>query len=238
MAKKLGAMALFGEKYGDHVRVIKFGDSVELCGGTHVTATGNIGICKIISETSIAAGIRRIQAYTGRAAEEYINSLLGILKDVTAILDGPSDIKQSILSMSEQNAELRKKVEEYGHHEVKRIKNNLKDKITEKDGINFIAAKISADSAAIIKDVAFQMKNEIENLFLVLAAEIRGKAHLSVMISDNLIKSKKLHAGNIVKELAREIKGGGGGQPFFATAGGSDPSGIEDALSKSEEYID
>jgi alanyl-tRNA synthetase len=237
MARKIGAMALFGEKYGDHVRVIKFGDSVELCGGTHVKATGDIGICKIISEGSIAAGIRRIQAYTGRGAEDYINSLLGILKDVTAILDGPNDIKQTILSMSEQNAELRKKVEEYSRHEVKRIKNNLKDNVAEKDGINYIAAKISADSPALVKDVAFQMKNEIENLFLVLAAEIRGKAHLSVMISENLVKSTQLHAGKIIKELAKEIKGGGGGQPFFATAGGSDPSGIEDALKKSEEYI-
>ncbi len=237
MARKLGAMALFGEKYGDSVRVIKFGDSVELCGGTHVSATGNIGICKIISETSIAAGIRRIQAYTGRGAEDYINSLIGILKDVTAILDGPNDLKQTILSMSEQNTELRKKVEEFSRHEVKRIKNNLKDKVVEKEGINFIAEKISADTSGVVKDVAFQLKNEIENLFLVLAAEISGKVHLSVMISDSLVKSKQFHAGKIVKELAKEIKGGGGGQPFFATAGGSDPSGIPEALRKSEELI-
>lgn len=230
MAKKLGAMALFGEKYGDHVRVIKFGDSVELCGGTHVNATGDIGFCKIISETSIAAGIRRIQAYTGRAAEDYVANMIGILKDVATILDGPKDLKQSILQLSEQNASLRKKLEEHGRHEVKRIKNNLKDKVTIVDGMNCIIEKISADGPAVIKDLSFQLKNEIEDLVLILGADIRGKAHLSVMIAENLVEAKKLHAGNIVKELARHIKGGGGGQPFYATAGGSDPSGISDAL--------
>jgi alanyl-tRNA synthetase len=237
MARKLGAMALFGEKYGDSVRVIKFGNSVELCGGTHVGATGEIGIIKILKEESIAAGIRRIQAYTAGRAEEYVNDKLEILKDIETILDNPGDLTKSVTALFEQNNALSKKIEEYNRHEVKRIKNNLKDSVEEEEGINFIAVKISADSPALVKDVAFQMKNEIENLFLVLAAEIRGKAHLSVMISDNLVKSKKLHAGNIVKELAREIKGGGGGQPFFATAGGSDPSGIDRALEKSKEYI-
>jgi alanyl-tRNA synthetase len=237
VAKELGAMALFGEKYGDQVRVIKFGDSVELCGGTHVKATGNIGLFKIISETSIAAGIRRIQAYTALKAEEYVNSLIGILKDISDILEGPNDLKQTIASMSEQNAALHKKVEEYNRHEVKRMKINLKDNLIEKSGVNFIAEKVSADSTAIIKDLAFQMKNEIDNLFLVLGAEIHDKAHLAVMISENLVKEKKLHAGTIVKELAKEIGGGGGGQAFFATAGGSDTAGIIKALEKAEEFI-
>ncbi len=237
-AKDLGAMALFGEKYGDKVRVVKFGDSIELCGGTHASATGNIGLIKIISETSIAAGIRRIQAYTARKAEDYIESMIGILDDISDILDGPNDLKQTIASMSEQNAALHKKLEEHNKQEIKRIKNNLKDKSVKKSGINFIAEKVSADSTDIIKELAFQIKGEVNNLFLVLGAEIHGKAHLLVMISDNLVKEKKLHAGNIVKELAKEVGGGGGGQPFYATAGGSDITGILRALEKAENYIE
>lgn len=237
MARDMGAIALFGEKYGDHVRVVKFGDSVELCGGIHVGATGQIGVLKIVSETSIAAGVRRIQAYTARNAEDYINDLIGILKDITTILDGPNDIKQSVSSLAEHNSELRKKVEEYSKHEIKRIKNNLKGKAVEISGINFIAQKISADSTAVVKDLAFQIKGEIENLFLVLGVEIHKKAHLVVMISDNLVKEKDLNAGKIVKELASEIRGGGGGQAFFATAGGSDTGGIQKALAKAEKII-
>ncbi len=237
MARELGAMALFGEKYDDHVRVVKFGDSVELCGGTHVSATGDIGIFKIISESSIAAGIRRIQAYTARKAEDYINNQIGILKDITTLLDAPNDLKQSVASLAEQNAELRKKVEEFNQQEVRRIKNNLEDKLIEKSGINVIAQKIATDSTSVVKDLAFQMRNEIDNLFLVLGAEIHDKAHLAVMISDSLVKEKKWHAGHIVKELAKEIKGGGGGQPFFATAGGSYTKGIMSALEKAIGFI-
>ncbi len=237
MAKDLGAIALFGEKYSDKVRVIKFGDSIELCGGTHVSATGNIGIFKIVSETSIAAGIRRIQAYTARKAEDYINSMIGILNDISDILDNPNDLKHTINSLSQQNAALHKKIEEHNKQEIKRIKHNLKDKLIEKSGINFIAEKVSADSTDIIKELAFQIKGEVENLFLVLGAEIHGKAHLTVMISENLVKDRKLHAGNIVKELAKEVGGGGGGQPFYATAGGSDLSGILRALEKADSYL-
>jgi len=237
MAKDLRAIALFGEKYSDKVRIIKFGESVELCGGTHVSATGNIGLFKIISETSIAAGVRRIQAYTARKAEDYINSMIGILNDISDILDSPSDLKQTIASMSEQNAALHKKIEEHNKQEIKRIKNNLKDRLVEKSGVNFITEKVSADSSDIIKELAFQIKAEVDNLFLVLGAEIHGKAHLTVMISDNLVKDRKLHAGNIIKELAKEIGGGGGGQPFYATAGGSDVSGILRALEKAESYL-
>ena len=236
-ARELGAMALFGEKYADHVRVVKFGDSIELCGGTHVSATGNIGICKIISESSIAAGIRRIQAYTAEKAEEYIDSQIGILKEITTLLDAPNDLKQSVASLAEQNTELRKKVEEYSRHEVKRIKNNLKDKVEEISGINFIAQQVSTDSPSVVKDLAFQLKGEVENLFLVLVAEIHEKAHIAIMISDNLVKEKNWHAGQIVKELAKEIKGGGGGQPFFATAGGTDTSGFKKVLDKARECV-
>lgn len=236
-ARKMGAMALFGEKYGDMVRIVKFGDTVELCGGTHVESTGQIGFFKIISETSIAAGIRRIQAYTAEKAEDYVNDQLGLLHEIANVLERPNNLKQSIVSLSEQNAELKKKIEEYNKHEVKRIKRNLHDVTEEVNDINFIAQKIGIDESDIIKDVAFQMKNEVDNLFLVLGAEVHGKALLAVMISDNLVKDKNLHAGKIVKELSEIIKGGGGGQPFFATAGGKNPDGIFAALEKARTYI-
>jgi alanyl-tRNA synthetase len=236
-AKEIGAMALFGEKYGDKVRVVRFGESVEFCGGTHVSATGNIGFLKIISEASIAAGIRRIQAYTSRKAEEYVNELISILRDVSAMLDDPKDVKQSIASLTERNTELKKKVEEFNKHEVKRIKNNLKDKVVEKSGINFVADIISADSPDIVKDLAYQMRNEIDNLFLVLGAEIYNKAHLTIMLSDNLVKDKGLNASKIIGQIAKEIEGGGGGQPYYATAGGKKPSGIRRAIELVEEFV-
>jgi alanyl-tRNA synthetase len=236
-AKGIGAMALFGEKYGDKVRVVSFGESVELCGGTHVNATGNIGFVKIISEASIAAGIRRIQAYTARKAEEYVNELISILKDVSTMLDEPKDVKQSIASLREKNSELNKKVEEFNKHEVKRLKNNLKDKAVEKSGINFISEIISADSPDIVKDLAYQMRAEVDNLFLVLGAEIYNKAHITIMLSDNLVKDKGLNASKIISQISREIEGGGGGQPFYATAGGKKPAGIRKALEMAEEFI-
>ncbi|MBN2349678.1 MAG: alanine--tRNA ligase [Bacteroidales bacterium] len=236
-ANEMGAMALFGEKYGDTVRIIKFGESVELCGGTHVQSTGNIGYFKIISETSIAAGIRRIQAYTGEKAEEYINTHLGILSDIEKILDSPGDLRQSILALSEQNSELRKKVEKAAQQEISRIKNNLKGNVRKVNGINYISEKISAEIPELVKDLAYQLRNEIDNLFLVVGADIHEKAHLTVMISDNLVKEKNFNAGSIIRELAKEINGGGGGQAFYATAGGKNTEGIERALQKAEEYI-
>jgi alanyl-tRNA synthetase len=202
-----------------------------------VSATGSIGFFKIISETSIAAGIRRIEAYTARKAEDYIDNQLGMLNDIKALLDTPNDLMRSVASLADQNAALQKKVEEFNRQEVKRMKNDLKANIVEKSGVNFIAEKVTADSTAVIKDLAFQLKNEIENLFLALGAEIHGKAHIAIMISENLVKEKNLHAGKIVKELAKEIGGGGGGQPFFATAGGTNTAGILKVLEKAEEFI-
>ncbi len=229
-AQKMGAMALFGEKYGDLVRVLKYNDSIELCGGTHVPATGQIGFMKIISESSIAAGVRRIQAYTAEKAEEYIDNHLGIMNDIIKLLDGPSDIRQKINELSEQNAELQKKIDKVAQQEIKRIKNNLKENAELINDINVVKGTISAEDSGIVKDLAFQMRNEMEDLFLILGAEINGKAHLTIMLSDNLVKNKKLHAGLIIKEIAGEIDGGGGGQPFYATAGGSNPKGIDKAL--------
>jgi alanyl-tRNA synthetase len=236
-AKKLGAMMLFGEKYGDSVRVIKFGESVELCGGTHVEATGQIGLFKIVSESAIAAGVRRIEAITGKRAEKYVNDQINTLKNIRETVKGSKDILASVMNLLKENTELSKKIEAFGRERLKILKANLKSKVLAENGVNIIADQVDLDNAGMLKDLAFQLKNEIDNLFLVLGADIDGKPNLAVMISDNLVADKGLHAGQIVREAGREIKGGGGGQPFFATAGGKDVSGIQAAIEKALSFI-
>jgi len=237
-AKKTGAMALFGEKYGDIVRVITMDKnySIELCGGTHVNATGQIGMFKIISESAIAAGVRRIEAVTALKAEEFYKNKLKLISEVSALLKNPADLVKSVQQLAEQNTELQKQVEILYREKAKSLKTELLAAATTQNGIKFIAKKIELDSSAAIKDLCFELKKD-ENIFVVLAAEIAGKPQLFVAVSDNLVKDKKLHAGNIVRELAKEINGGGGGQPFFATAGGTLVSGLEKALGKAKDYI-
>jgi len=237
-AKKTGAMALFGEKYGDIVRVITMDKnySIELCGGTHVNATGQIGMFKIISESAIAAGVRRIEAVTALKAEEFYKNKLKLISEVSALLKNPADLVKSVQQLAEQNTELQKQVEILYREKAKSLKTELLAAATTQNGIKFIAKKIELDSSAAIKDLCFELKKD-ENIFVVLAAEIAGKPQLFVAVSDNLVKDKKLHAGNIVRELAKEINGGGGGQPFFATAGGTLVSGLEKAIGKAKDYI-
>ncbi len=235
-AKEMGAMALFGEKYGDVVRLIKFGESVELCGGTHVKSTAQIGQFKIISESAIAAGVRRIEAISSEKADEFVKGKLDLLAEINDLLKHPKDTLQSVQSLLKQNNELQKQIEEFKRQAAGGVKSDLKKTVENVNGINTIIQKVDLDAASI-KDLAFQLKAEIENLYLVLAAENDGKATVTVLVADQLVASKKLHAGNIVRDLAKEIGGGGGGQAFFATAGGKNPNGIENALMKAREIV-
>ena len=234
-AMELGAMALFGEKYGDVVRVIRFGESVELCGGTHVHSTGEIGFFKIISESAVAAGIRRIEAITSEKAELYFEEKEKLVKEINHLLKAPKDVLKAIQDLLHENSELSKKLEVINHEKAMRLKVDLKNRLKTVNGIRFLAEKVDLDNASI-KDISFQLKAEVENIFMVLVNESEGKAGINVLVHDNLVKSKKLHAGNIVKELAKEINGGGGGQPFFATAGGTKPEGLKAVLLKSEAF--
>jgi alanyl-tRNA synthetase len=238
-ARKLGAMALFGEKYGDVVRVVTFDKnySVELCGGTHVPATGQIGLFKIVSEGAVAAGIRRIEAITSVKAEEFFNQQSTLIHELKVLMKNPKDILKTVESLLDQNSELQRQIDQMLREKAKSLKSELINKKQSVNGINFIAEKIELDSADAIKDLSFELRSQIDNLFMVLAAEVKGKPSLSVIISDNLVKEKNLNAGNIVRELGKEIQGGGGGQPFYATAGGTNAEGIKSALEKAKSYL-
>lgn len=235
-AIEMGAMALFGEKYGDVVRVIRFGSSVELCGGTHVPETGHIGQFKLISEGSVAAGIRRIEAVTAAKAEKHINDHLATLSEVRALMGNPKDLPKAIQDLMDQNLALQKEMQAIVKEKAKGLKSELLNKAREVNGINFIAEKVDLDNNAT-KDLAYQLNGEVNNLFLVLGNENNGKGTLTVMISKNLVEERDLNAGNIIRELAKSIQGGGGGQPFFATAGGKNPAGIGEALEKAESFL-
>jgi alanyl-tRNA synthetase len=238
-AMELGATALFGEKYGDFVRVITFDPqySIELCGGTHVPATGQIGLFKIVSESAVAAGVRRIEAVTADKAEELVDEQFHTLRDLRELLKGPKDVKKAVADLLGEKNALARQVEAYQVAQAGAVRESLLQNVQRKDGVSVIAAKVSLPSADALKQIAFELKGQVENLFLVLAADVQGKPQVAVMIGDNLVKEKNLHAGNIVKELAREIKGGGGGQPFFATAGGTDLGGLDRVVEKGRGMI-
>ena len=236
-AKKMGAMALFSEKYEDQVRVIGFGESVELCGGTHVNNTSRIGLVKIVSESAIAAGIRRIEAISGVHALEFYKDQEKQLNSIKELFKNPKDIIKAVENIFLENDKLTKQVAEIAKEKSGNIKDEIIKTISNNNGVNVAFCKIDIPDAGMLRDIAFQVKAQVENLFLVLGTEINGKAHVAVMVSENLVKEKNLHAGNIVKEIAKEINGGGGGQPFYATAGGTKPEGINNALKKAESFI-
>ncbi len=230
-AKKLGAIALFGEKYGDEVRVVKFGDSIEFCGGTHVSATGKIGMVRILSESSVAAGVRRIEAITGEKVEEMIDEVQDTINALKALFNNAPDLEGTITKYIEENAGLKKQVEEYMKEKISAIKTTLKSKIEERNGVNVIKALLPIPAAAA-KDIAFQLKGELTNdVFIVIGSVENDRPMLTVMISEDLVKSG-LHAGQLVREAAKLIQGGGGGQPHFATAGGKNTEGLSAAVDK------
>ncbi|WP_353134912.1 alanine--tRNA ligase [Pseudopedobacter sp.] len=238
-ALESGVTALFGEKYGDYVRVITFDDnySKELCGGTHVGATGQIGYFKIVSESAVAAGVRRIEAITALKAEEYINNQSRLLTEIKELLKNPKDLTKSLETLLEENNKLKKEIEKSVLEKATTLKERLKEKAKIVNGIKFIAQEIDLPSPDAIKNLAYQLKDIFDNLFLVLASSIDGKPNLTIMISENLVQERGLDAGKIIRELAKEINGGGGGQPFYATAGGKNPEGLKIALEKAESYL-
>ncbi|MEO6167271.1 MAG: alanine--tRNA ligase [Chitinophagales bacterium] len=239
-AMKTGAMALFGEKYGDKVRVVTFDKnfSSELCGGTHVPATGAIGYFKIVSEGAVAAGVRRIDAVTGEAAEKLIRTAFNRLENIGSLLGNVKDVEKGIQHLQEENAQLKKLVEDFTASQVQQVKETLKTKIEKIGSINFIGEVSKLGSADALKKLAYELRNEIENFAGVFGTEADGKAHLVIIISDNLVTEKSLDAGKMISTVSKEINGGGGGQKFFATAGGTNPPGISKAIAATRELLE
>lgn len=231
-----GAMSLFGEKYGDTVRAIRFGQSVELCGGTHVKNTGDIWHFKIVSEGAVAAGIRRIEAITNDAVKDFYFENNRAYFEMKDLLNNAQEPVKALQNLQEENTSLKKQIEVLLKDKAKNIKGELKSELQDVNGIQFLAKKLDLDASGI-KDVAFELGSQFENLFLLFGAEQNGKALLSCYISKELVASKGLNAGLVVRELGKYIQGGGGGQPFFATAGGKNPDGIDEALEKAKTYL-
>lgn len=237
-AKNMGAMALFGEKYGDFVRVITFNPafSVELCGGTHVAATGQIGLCKITAESSVAAGVRRLEAVTGVAAEALVSAQFNLLQELKDTLKA-TDLRKSVSDLLEEKTKLAKQLEALQNEKTQQIKQEVLTKIQAKNGVNFAAEKVALPTADAMRQLAFEVRQKVENLFLVLAAEVDGKPQIAVILSDNLVADKGLDASKIVRELAKNIQGGGGGQAFFATAGGKNVAGLDAVVTQAATLV-
>jgi alanyl-tRNA synthetase len=236
-AMDMGAIAFFGEKYGEQVRVIKFGDSVELCGGIHVKASGNIGFLKIVKESAIAAGIRRIEAVAGPAAEKYVDQGFEILKKIEGVFK-THNILSTIEKTLSENTELKNQRDDFLRDIRSIARKNLGSKCRKIGSINIIAEEIQLKSAENIKTLAFELKSEIENLVLVIGANLAGKAHLTVIISDNLVKDLPLDARQLIRSVSADIQGGGGGQDFYATAGGKNPAGMAKAIEKIASMVE
>ena len=234
-----GATALFGEKYGDVVRVITFDDnySVELCGGCHVSSTAQIRLFKIVSESASAAGIRRIEAITGQEALNYYKEQDQTVHQIASLVGQNKNLVQSIEQLIGENKDLQAKMSRFHEEQGQQVKQNLKQHVIEQDGISFIGEVIDIESSDALKNIAFELKNEIDNLVFIVGAEINGKPLLTIMIADNVVKEKNLNAGVMIKELAKQIKGGGGGQPFYATAGGSDVNGLQTAVEMGRSLV-
>jgi len=231
-----GAIALFGEKYADTVRTIKFGSSMELCGGTHVSNTSSIWHFIITSEAAVAGGIRRIEAITGDAAKQYFIDRSTAFSALQKSLNNAQDPVKAVTSMQQQNSALQKQVAQLLKEKAKNIKGDLKNEVVQLKGVNFLTKELDLDAAGL-KDLAFELGGEIDNLFILFGSKANNKALLTCFIDKKLVANKGLDAGKIVRELGKHIQGGGGGQPFFATAGGKNPEGIALALAQVKDYI-
>ena len=231
-----GAIALFGEKYGDAVRTIRFGDSMELCGGTHVKNTSEIWHFKIISEGAVASGVRRIEAITGDAAKDFLTQQSENFNQIKALFKNAKDPIKAVNDLQDENSALKKEIETLLKEKAKNVKGDLKNELTDINGVQFLAKQVDLDGGAL-KDLSFQLGGEVENLFLLLGSANNGKAIISCYISKDLAEEKGLNAGQIVRELGKHIQGGGGGQAFFATAGGKNPDGIAKALEEGEKFV-
>ncbi len=236
-AKSMGAISLFGEKYGDKVRVIKFGDSVELCGGTHIESTGKIGFFKIVSEGGVAAGIRRIEAVTGDAAEKMILAKLDTLSSISEMFNNPKDVISVVKSLIDGNSKLKKQVEQYKLTELKILKKDLINDAEEYNGVKLIVEKVEVGSSNDLKEICAQLRGELSTFACVLGAVIDNKPAIAIAFSEDLTKDKGMHAGNLIREAAKLVQGGGGGQPFVATAGGKNPDGVPDAIEFAKKEI-
>lgn len=228
-AKDMGAMMLFGEKYGDTVRAIKFGSSIELCGGIHVKATGSIGLFKFTSEGAVAAGVRRVEAVTGMGAMKYIGDALSTLRDAAEVLKNPKDLAGAIQQLKEKEAAAQKEVEALRKEKAMAAAGELENNAEDHGGVRVIAARTAMDAGSV-KDMVFKLKGQ-GNTLVIFANAWEGKATVSIGISDEVVADKGWHAGNAVRALAQHIQGGGGGQPAFATAGGKNPEGLDKVLS-------
>ena len=233
-ARTLGAMMLFGEKYGDRVRVVKYGDSVELCGGTHVSATGNIGLFKIVGESAISAGVRRIEAVTGVAAGQFVYGLEDLLRAVQKHLNNPS-IEQAVRRLIEENAEMSHQIEQVTQERIAALTQAFAKAVVEEEGMHLIARQISANSD-VIKGIAFGLRPMFADLVFVGGTTVGEKVSLTVMLGEEIV-AQGINASQVIREAAKEINGGGGGQPFFATAGGKNADGLDNAILKAVELI-
>ena len=231
-----GAIALFGEKYGDTVRSIKFGKSMELCGGIHVQNTADIWHFKLTGESAVASGIRRIEAITGDAAKQYFATQSEAFNEVKAVLKNAKDPVKAITSLQTENSELKKQIEQLLKEKAGNLKGELANAFTDINSVQFLAQEVDLDAQGI-KDLCFDLGKDLNNAFIIFGSAANGKALLSCYVSKELVASKDLNAGTIVRELGKHINGGGGGQPFFATAGGKKPEGIQDALKAAEAFL-
>jgi alanyl-tRNA synthetase len=240
-AEKAGARMLFGEKYGEKVRMITFDPaySIELCGGCHVPTTGRIGFFKITSESAVAAGVRRIEAITAEAAEKYVYEQLQLLASLRHELKNSPDPLKAIQDLQSEIKELRHQLEGVEVQKANSIRQDLINSVEMINGIKTVSSLVDINDQKLMKTLIYQLGQELgDQSFLLLGSKEEGKAQLMLFISEDLVKSKKLHAGNIIKELAKSINGGGGGQPFFASAGGTSPEGLQTALGRVRSMLE